>query len=317
MLIKKGTIIDGSGKERFKGDIRIEGDTIKEIGIVSARKNELTIDATGYFVTPGFIDIINRSDIHFSLFVRSDLRSLLKQGITTILGGNCGASLAPLSGIEALKAIQKWHTLSGVNINWATTGEFLDELTRHRLSINFGTLTGHATLRRGTVGEKFQKLAYTELKKMEYLLEQSLEEGSFGFSAGLAYAHERVADISEVKRLLKIVQKKNRLWTVHLRNEDRDLLPALNEIVTLAREVGIRSHISHIKALGKDAWGEFPKSLEMLNAAKESGVNINFDLYPYDRTATVLYLLLPEWATAGGRLEVLKRLGDRVARKKI
>ncbi|MBI1888396.1 MAG: amidohydrolase family protein [Candidatus Spechtbacteria bacterium] len=113
------------------------------------------------------------------------------------------------------------------------------------------------------------------------------------------------------------MQKKNRVWTVHLRNEDRDILPALNEIVTLAREVGIRSHISHIKALGKDAWGEFPKSLEMLNAAKESGVNVNFDLYPYDRTATVLYLLLPEWATAGGRLEVLKRLGDRVARKKI
>lgn len=317
MLIENGTIIDGTGKEKFLANLRIERDTIKEIGALTARKGERVIDAKNQFVAPGFIDIINRSDIHFSLFTRSGLRSLLKQGVTSILGGNCGASLAPLSGMEAIKSIQKWHTLSGVNINWATTGEFLDEVGRHRLSINFGTLTGHATLRRGTTGEKFQKLTYHELKKMEYLLEQSLEEGSFGFSTGLAYAHERIVDISEVKRLLKVAEKKNRMWTIHLRDEGARILSSLDEIIALARELGIRSHISHLKALGADAWGEFRKCLQTLHRAKESGAPVSFDLYPYDQTATVLYLLLPDWATEGPRSHVLKRLGDPAIRKRI
>ena len=317
MLIKNGTIIDGTKRKRYKGDIRVEGDKIKEIGKLKARKSERVINAAGQFVVPGFIDILNRSDIHFSIFMRPDLRSLLTQGITTIVGGNCGASLAPLAGSEAIYAIQKWHDVAGVNINWAKTGEFLEEVERHNLSLNFATVTGHATLRRGVVGDSFKELTEAEVKKIEYLLEQSLEEGSFGFSTGLAYSHERVASAREIARLAKVLKKKGGTYTTHLRKEDAEITVSVNELIALARAEGIPAHISHFKAHGKGAWGEFPKALDMVRSAKESGVQISFDIYPYIQTATVLYLLLPDWASSGGRAEVLKRLRQAGTRERI
>ena len=317
MLIKNGTIIDGTKRKRYKGDIRVEGDKIKEIGKLKVQKSERVINATGRFVVPGFIDILNRSDIHFSIFTHPDLRSLLMQGITTIVGGNCGASLAPFAGTEAIYAIQKWHDVAGTNINWSTMAEFLTEVERHNLSLNFATVTGHATLRRGVVGDNFKELTGEEIKKIEYLLEQSLEEGSFGFSTGLAYSHEKVASAGEIARLAKVLKRKGGIYTTHLRQERAEITVSVNELITLARAQGIPAHIVHFKAHGKEAWGEFPKALDMVQSAKASGVQISFDIYPYIQTATVLYLLLPDWASLGGRTDVLKRLRDKNMRKKI
>lgn len=317
MLIQNGTIIDGTKRKRYKGDIRIEGEKIKEIGKLTVRKKERVINATGRFVVPGFVDVLNRSDIHFSIFTHPDLRSLLTQGVTTIIGGNCGASLAPLAGSEAIYAIQKWHDVAGININWSKTGEFLKEVERHNLSLNFATMTGHATLRRGIVGDKFKELSGEEIKKTEYLLEQSLEEGSFGFSTGLAYSHEKIASAKEIERLAKVLKKKGGIYTTHLREEGAAITVSVNELIALARSQGIRAHISHFKAHGREAWGEFPRALEMIQSAKDSGLELSFDMYPYLQTATVLYLLLPDWASVGGRVQVLKRLRDKGTREKI
>lgn len=312
MLIKNGTIIDGTKKERYRADVRIGGDKIQAIGNLQARKGERVIDARNYFVTPGFVDIINRSDIYFSIFERPNLRSLLTQGITTIVGGHCGASLAPIVSPGALKAIQKWHDVGATNFNWQGTGEFLCELDRHNIALNFATLTGHGTLRRGIAGEHFGALDESALRKMEYLLEKSLEEGSFGLSTGLAYSHEKVAAARELERLLAVVKRKDGLYATHLRDEGMDLTASVNETIALARASEVPSHISHFKAVGKKAWGEFKRALDMVERAKESGVWISFDIYPYTQTATVLYLLLPDWATEGGKGTVLKRLQDEV-----
>lgn len=317
MLIRNGTIIDGTKKERYKADVRIEADKIQEIGSLEVRKGEQVIDAKNQFVTPGFVDIINRSDIHFSIFNPSRLRSLIRQGITTIVGGNCGASLAPLAGSEAIKSIQKWHDPSGVNLNWARTGEFLDEVERHNLSVNFATLTGHATLRRGIVGDSFEKLSDEAMKKMEYLLEQSLEEGAFGFSTGLAYSHEKVASAEEIERFVKVLKQKGGIYTTHLRDEGADLVSSVKEVTTLAKTIEIPCHISHFKALGKAAWSEFQPALEIIEKTKESGALVSFDVYPYTQTSTVLYLLLPDWVTRGGKAELLKRIRDAEARRRV
>ena len=317
MLIKNGTIIDGTGKERFKGDVRIEGDRIREVGNLKPRRREKIIKADNQFVVPGFVDIINRSDIHTSIFRRSGLRSLIKQGITTILGGSCGASLAPLVGKEAIRSMQKWQDISRINVNWASTGEFLEEVGRHKIDLNFATLTGHATLRRGLVGDYFGNLKEEDVKKMEYLLARSIDEGSFGLSTGLEYSHERIASARELERLLTIVKEKEGLYAAHLRDEGLGLVSSVEEIIGAAKRIGVSSHIFHFKALGKKAWGEFSKALDIISNANGNGVPIDFDIYPYKRTASVLYLLLPGWASEGGKAKVLRRLKDEEARQKI
>lgn len=317
ILIKNGTIIDGTQKERFRGDIRVEGDKIQAIGILTARKGERVIDARNYLVTPGFVDMTNHSDTYFSIFERPSLRSLLAQGITTIVGGNCGASLAPIVSPEAIKAIQKWQDVGMVNLNWQGTGEFLEELAGHKIALNFATLTGHATLRRGIAGDHFGALDERAMRKMEYLLEKSLEEGSFGLSTGLAYSHEKIAKARELERLLHVLKRKDGLYTTHLRDEGMDLGASVNETITLVRASRVPCHISHFKAVGKHAWGEFKRALDMVERAKESGVWISFDIYPYTQTATVLYLLLPDWVTDEGKGTVLKRLRDEESRRRV
>ncbi|MFY9457408.1 MAG: amidohydrolase family protein [Candidatus Spechtbacterales bacterium] len=317
MLIKNGTIIDGTRRERYLGDIRIEKDIIKEIGKLKPRGGEKVIKAEQRIVAPGFVDIINRSDIHFSIFRNSGLNSVIKQGVTTILGGSCGASLAPLVGREAIRSIQKWSDISYMNINWASTDEFLREVARHNISVNFATLTGHATLRRGLVGDYFGKITEDQIKKMEYLLARSMEEGSFGLSAGLAYSHEKVVPTEELERLARVVSGKGGIYAVHLRDEGAGLVSSVKEIVEIAKKYNVSSHIFHFKALGKRAWSEFENAIDIVKTARDSGVLIDFDMYPYTRTASVLYLLLPEWATEGGKKKVLARLHDEKIRARI
>lgn len=317
MLIKNGTIIDGTGKERYKADIRVEDEKIKEIGALKPKRREIVINAKNKFVTPGFVDILNRSDVHFSIFDSPGLYNFIKQGVTTIVGGGCGASLAPLAGAGAIHSIQKWTDISQLNINWETTKEFLDEVERHNLSINFATLTGHSTLRRGVAGDSFDKLSEAEMKKMKLLLERSLEEGSFGLSTGLAYSHAKVAPQEEIWDLTKIVAEKGGIYATHLRNEGTNVAASVNETIALSRSYNISAHIFHFKATGEENWGEFRRALNMINNFNEHAELLSFDIYPYTNTATVLYLLLPDWAAHGGKFEVIKKLKSDEVRKRI
>lgn len=316
MLIQNGTIIDGTGKPRYKADIRIERDKIKDIGKLAPQKNEKVIDALGKFVAPGFVDILNRSDIHFSLFEDGGLRSLVRQGITTIVGGGCGASLAPIITKDSLKPIQKWENLSRINANWSGTDEYLLEVERHKPSVNFATLTGYSTIRRGLFGEHFEKISDDGLKKVACLLEKSIKDGSFGLSLGLAYSHERIADEREIECLARVVKAQMGFVAVHLRDEGKDLLSSLEEVLNIGSKYKISIHIYHVKAFGREAWHLFPKALDEIEKAQDTGIKVTFDVYPYTTTESVLYLLLPHWMSHGGRRELLNRLHDQVSRKK-
>src|SRR3989338_9247819 len=153
ILIKNGTVIDGTGSVAKKLDVAIENGQIVEVATSIQDPAAKTIDAQDKFVTPGFIDIQNHSDSYWTIFDHPAQTSLLSQGITSIIMGNCGASLAPLLTKESIKTIQKWHSLSGININWATMSEFLQVLSSLSLGVNVGTLVGHAVLRRGLIGD--------------------------------------------------------------------------------------------------------------------------------------------------------------------
>ena len=310
ILIKNGTVIDGTNKKGFKADIALKKDKIKKIGQLKGIKAKTVIDAKEQYVAPGFIDIHNHSDSYWTLFTAPSLESMLRQGVTTIIGGNCGSSLAPLAKGHVIVSIQKWADINEVNVDWLDMKEFLGTLEKRSIGLNFGTLVGHSTLRRGIVGEEFRKLKPKEMKMMERMLEDALDEGAFGLSTGLAYSHAKVAPTEEITSLAKVTKKKQGIHVSHIRGEGKGLIPAIEEALSIAKKAKISTEISHLKAMGKENWPKFAEAIKMIEKANKDGLNINFDAYPYAVTGSVLYILLPDWVAEGGKRMLIKRLKD-------
>ncbi|MEK9174902.1 MAG: amidohydrolase family protein, partial [Patescibacteria group bacterium] len=308
VLIKNGSVVDGTGKRpAYKADIGIAGDKIFDMGNIAKAKAKTEIDATGLVIAPGFIDVQNHADSYGGLLHDNHLESLVRQGITTILIGQCGSSLAPLLK-GSLASIQKWTSTFGANINWTSMAEFLESMSRRKISVNLATLTGHATLRRDFVGDSTRPLTSQEELKVGDLLKRSLQEGAFGLSVGLAYSHERLATEEEILKLLRTVQSLNGVVSFHLRSEGPEIYASLNEVFGYIHHVPLRAKISHLKMLSERNPAAAEKLLRMLDVAAKSGALVSFDVYPFLASAIVLYLLLPEWATIGGKAELMKRL---------
>lgn len=315
VIIKNGSILDGTGSRQFSGDVGIKEGKIVSIGNLSAERAERVIDALGLYVAPGFIDINNHSDTHWQIFLNPDLESLIRQGITTIVGGNCGSSLAPLTDRSMLQSIQKWTDIRNFNLNWLSTQDFLQEVERRTLSVNFASLLGHGTLRRGFVRDESRPLRADELAGMAKMVKQSLREGSIGMSLGLAYVHGRHATEHELSTLAGVVGKHGGFCTAHLRNEGKELSEAVSEAIAMARSSGVRLHISHLKAVGRQYWECMERALYLLEASDSDGIDVSFDVYPYRSTASVLYTILPTWVTDGGKKLMMERLRNPSIRK--
>ncbi|MDP3727785.1 MAG: amidohydrolase family protein, partial [bacterium] len=311
ILIKDGTILDGSGKPRFRGDVGISGGTIAAVGPALAGADApKTISASGKFVAPGFIDITSHADASGSLFLNPQQDYLLTQGVTSILVGNCGSSLAPLVSREAAASLRKWSGGEEININWQTVGEYLGELSKHPLGVNVATLMGHGTIRRGITKGESRPLNIEEVSEFSSLISRGMQEGAFGLSAGLVYGHEAAATPGEFNIFAKAIARAEGVLKVHIRNEGSNLVPAVNEMVQVARESKAHVIISHLKAIGRKSWPLFQKALEMMEHAREGGTSIHFDISPYQRTGSFLYLLLPVWAREGGFAMLLGRIAD-------
>jgi N-acyl-D-amino-acid deacylase len=317
ILIKNGIIIDGSGEAMLRADIGIKEEKIVKIGNLQNEKAETEIDAAGRFVCPGFVDVNNHSDTYWQIFSDPDLESLVYQGITTIIGGNCGASLAPLTGRDSIQSIQKWVNLGKISFSWMKMEEFFAFLEKKKLSVNFGTLVGHSTLRRGIMHDESREMAEKEMQMLENVLTDSLQKGALGISAGLVYVHAASATQEELVRLAKVIKKQQGIFVAHLRDEKENFLQSIEEILQIAEMTGVKMHISHLKVMGEKNWGLMDKALDMLKTGQEKGLEITFDVYPYTSTGTVLYTLLPSWAAVGGRKMMLQRLKDPMMRQKI
>lgn len=308
IVIKNTNIIDGLKSKKYVADVGIFKGKIKYIGSIKITKARKLINGNGLYLCPGFIDLNNHSDTYLSLFNNS-LESLLQQGITTILGGNCGSSLAPLTSGDMIKSVQKWADISEINLNWLSFEEFLNEIEKRKISVNFGSLVGHSTLRRGILGEEFRLLKKKELEIIKDLLKKALKQGAFGLSTGLAYSHAKVASKKELVELAKVVALKKGIYASHIRGEAEELLPAIQETIDIAKESGVSVEISHLKAMGKRFWPNMKKALSLIEKA-----GINFDVYPYTVTGSVLYILLPDWVAKGGKEMMLKRLKNNKQR---
>lgn len=317
LIIRNGTIIDGSGAPGFRGDIGVKEDRISQIGTLKNERAEREIEAEGKIVCPGFIDVNNHSDTYWRIFLDPQLESLVYQGVTTAIGGNCGASLAPLASPNTLAAIQKWVEIKNVNVNWLSQQEFFDVLERKKLSVNFGSLVGHATLRRGVIGDEVRSLLPQEFEFMKRMLEKALADGALGLSTGLVYSHARLASFDELVGLAKIVEKYDGIYATHLRSEQREIVEAVDEAIRIAKESGVKLHISHLKVMGEKNWPKMKEVFNLIDEARRDGVEVTFDVYPYTTTGSVLYALLPVWVCEGGRKVMLNRLKDPVIRAKV
>ncbi len=317
IIIKNGTIIDGTGKSMFSGDVGIKEGKIKEIGDLHSEHADKIINATGQYVTPGFIDVNNHSDTYWRIFLDPELPSLIYQGITTIIGGNCGSSLAPLTSHDTIHSIQKWADIKQVNLNWLRMKEFLDEVERKKLSVNFATLVGHSTLRRGLIRDEVRGLNSHEMRIMEKMLAQAMKEGAIGLSTGLVYTHAKLAPENEITEIAKVVKKYGGVYTTHIRGESHDLVRAVEEAIKTAQASGVKLQISHLKVMGEKNWNLMDEAINLIETAKVSGVDVSFDVYPYAVTGSVLYILLPDWVAKGGKKMMINRLEDPSIRKRV
>lgn len=317
ILIKSGSLLNGAGSPPTLSDVGIKGDKISDIGLLENASADVTINASGKYVTPGFIDLTNHSDTHLTLFKYPGLESLLMQGVTTIIGGNCGTSLAPLGSKEALNSIRKWADPSQINIDWATVEEFLQKTDVMRPALNFGTFIGYGTLRRGVIGDEARLLNLEEREKVKLMLRDGIRQGAFGLSLGLSYGHERASTTEEIIEIAKVVGEEGGIIKLHLRSEGKEILSSVNEAVRIGRETGALVQISHLKAIGKKAWPSLPKAMELINESRSSGLKISFDVSPYSTTGSPLYLLIPAWARQDGFDDLFQKISDPEERKKI
>jgi len=317
IIIKNGTVINGTGEKMFKADVGVKDDKIIKIGELQNEKGDLEIDAEGKYVCPGFVDVNNHSDTYWQIFSNPDLESLIQQGITTIVGGNCGSSLAPLSSAKNIETIQKWSNISKVSMNWLSMNEFLTELDRNKIAVNFGTLVGHGTLRRGILGDQMRNPNKEELEFIKGMLEKAMSEGALGLSSGLVYTHARGATEEELIELAKVVQRYNGVYVTHLKNEGEGLTEGIKNAINIAKETKVRLHISHLKAISEKNWPLMDQALELIEKAQNNDLDITFDFYPYTSIGSVLYTLLPSWISEGGKKMMLRRLKDRSTRTRV
>ena len=316
ILIKNGTILDGTGKPGYRGDIAIEKDHISAIG-TALGEAKMVIDANEQYVAPGFIDITNHSDVTAAIFQFPSLESMVRQGITTIIGGNCGMSLAPLLTPDTIHGIRKWAPTSAINVNWSSIAELLAEVVKRRPAINFGTMIGHGTLRRGLTKEESRPLSLEEVAQMKLLIQRGLREGALGFSTSLGAAHEIHASSEEIAEIAKVLRSEGGVYKTHLRQEGTSLISSVNEAIRVVNEAKVPVSISHLKAIGRQSWPLMRRAIDMIDRTLRGGGKIMYDISPYATTGSQLYTLLPPWVRDDGFSAMLSRLRDKNNRDKI
>lgn len=314
IMIRNGTVIDGTGAPRVRKDVAIDGPRIAGMYGPSEGKASMEIDAAGMVVCPGFIDIHTHSDL--SLLGCPLAESKVRQGVTTELVGNCGTSPAPLVG-AAREVVERYARDLLVDVTWSTFDEYLLCMGHVKTSVNVASLVGADTLRLGVIGPDDRPPTGDEMDLMNKLLTDSILEGAFGLSSGLIYAPGCFASTEELTSLARTAGSLGGMYASHIRGEGRTLVKAVEEAITIGRESGCRVQISHHKAVGPFNWGLVERTLTLIDDARASGVDVGFDVYPYTASCTLLDTVLPPWVRDGGRTAELSRLRDPGARARI
>jgi len=310
VLIRKGRIVDGTGNPWFNGDVGIRNGIIEKVGHVNAEAGEI-INATGLFVCPGFIDSHAHSD--FSILANPLAESKIRQGVTTEVIGNCGLSAAPIKR-ERLDLLKKYVEALTKEIkldwDWSSVGDYLRRIESGGSSINIVPLVGHGTTRIAVMGFENRVPFSDELEEMKGLVAQACNDGVRGLSSGLMYPPGCFADKTELIELLRVVAKYGGIYTSHIRDQSERLIEAVQEAIEIGNEAGVPVHISHHQAAGMESWGKVRNSLGVVDKARDGGIDITVDVYPYTAGSTFLSIAIPRWAHEGGVDELIRRIRD-------
>jgi dihydroorotase/N-acyl-D-amino-acid deacylase len=291
MVLVGGTVIDGTGSDRFTADVALRGDRIVAISRngVERAGAERVIDVTGKIIAPGFIDIHS----HLSPLLRlPEGESKARQGVTTVLGGPDGSSPWPL-------------------------GTYLDSAATLGVGINVAMLVGHNTIRGRVMGLEDRAPTSDELAEMQAMVRQAMAEGAWGLSTGLRYLPGAFSDVDEVVALAEVAGEAGGIYTSHLREEGLDLIAGVAEAIEIGRRADLPIVLTHHKVVGQPMWGSSARTLAMVDSANAAGRRIRIDQYPYTATYTGIGILVPPWALAGGNDAFFERLENPMLRDSI
>jgi N-acyl-D-amino-acid deacylase len=313
ILIKNGTIYDGSGNKPFIGDVLIQGDTIAAIEKAGILKGTTEIDAKGLAVAPGFINMLSWA----TETLIEDGRSMgdIKQGVTLEVMGE-GNSMGPLNDSIKREAVASMGDIR-YNIEWKTLGGYLDWLTKRGVSCNVASFVGAATVRENVLGSKNVAPNAQELEKMKALVKEAMEEGAMGVGSALIYAPGFYAKTDELVELCKVASSYGGSYITHLRSEGNRFTQAVDELLNIAKQANIHCEIYHLKAAGKQNWDKEDIVIAKIDSARKAGLNITTNMYNYVAGATGLDAAMPPSVQEGGIKEWIKRLKDPKMRPQI
>ncbi|MFN0171915.1 MAG: N-acyl-D-amino-acid deacylase family protein [Bryobacteraceae bacterium] len=314
LLFKDGMIVDGTGAPAYRGDVLVKDGRIAEVGTFERPAESETVDCAGLYVSPGFIDMHSHSDLQ----VLSGERVKPDQGVTTEVVGNCGFSAYPCGpDPKPIRDFANGIFCGDDQWSWKDARSYLADTAERAALVNVISLVGHGTLRIAHMGPRQGPPQPGEMDAMEQSLAGSLEAGSSGFSTGLMYAPGSSAPREELVALCRVVARHDKLYATHMRSYSFELLESIDEQLDLVRASGARLQISHLQAVGQKNWAKQALALEKLEQARDEGIDVAFDIYPYQAGSTVLTQLLPQWALDGGTPAMMARLTDPDERARI
>ena len=290
VLITGGRIVDGTGNPWFIADIGISGDTIAAVGRLDGSSAKMRIDAAGFVVAPGFIDIHSHAT-RFAVETPA-LESAVRQGLTTVIDNPDGSSPVPLR-------------------------PFLERMASLKASINFGFYTGQGSIRSKVMGLVNRPATKEEIAKMRELAREGMYDGAFGLSTGLFYVPGNYTPTEEVIEIAKVVGELGGMHISHMRDEAAAVLDSVRETIRIGEEGGLPTQVTHHKILGKGNWGASEKTLKLVEEARARGVDVTIDQYPYTASHTTSAALFPQWSLEGGAASLRERLGAADQRARI
>ncbi len=313
VVIRGGTVYDGSGAAPVAADVAIRGDSIVAVGPALPGRGTREVDATGLAVAPGFINMLSWA----TESLLEDGRSLsdIRQGVTLEVMGE-GESMGPLSDTMRV-VMQAEQGDIRFPVTWTTLGGYLDTLAARGISTNVASFVGATTVRIHEVGWDDREPTPAELERMQALVRQAMEEGALGVGSSLIYAPAFYAKTPELVALARAAAPYGGMYITHLRSEGNRLLQAVDEFLTIVREAGVRGEIYHLKAAGRANWPKMDTVLARLDSARAAGLEVTADIYPYPAGATGLDAAMPPWVQAGGYAKWAERLRDPAVRARV
>jgi N-acyl-D-aspartate/D-glutamate deacylase len=313
LLIVGGHILDGSGSPWFEGSVALKDGKIADVGRLPKASARRVIDATGLVVAPGFIDLHSHSD--YTLLVDGTAQSKIRQGVTTEILGE-SSSAGPVLGPAAAEFDRQFQPL-GLQRDWTTLGEYFARVERQGISVNIASYVGSGQVRECVLGNVNRAPTAEELEEMKALVAQAMREGAIGLSSGLIYPPNMFATTDELIELAKVVAPYGGLYATHIRGEGAHGIQAIDEAITISEKANLPAHIFHFKMDGRANWGRMVEQVKHIRAARERGVDITADQYPYIAAMTGLEMCLPPKYLEGTAAQVVERLKDPQARAQI